>query len=71
MGLYGKQGEKVEEGEREKKTKVVVGVRGWRRRGGGRIGEEKCRLKICGHPSAEGASARKLGLGENNMSRRG
>lgn len=34
VGLYGEQGEEVEEGEREKKTKVVVGVRGWKRRGG-------------------------------------
>lgn len=37
--------------------------------GGGR--KEKCRLKICGGPSAEGASARKLGLGENNMNHGG
>lgn len=60
--------------ERERMIVMVGGVRGWggwnRWRRWGR-GKEKCRLKICGSPSAEGASARKLGPGENNTSRGG
>lgn len=50
--------------ERERMI-VMVGVRGRGVKGegwGGR-GKEKCRLKICGGPSTEGASARKLGPG--------